>query len=286
MKCIYTLFITLVTLPLIAQTNTEIHLFGLSQKNGQLKLSPSKNISNSKGYNSQPFFMEDNKIIYAGTRDGNTEIIQYEKGDEIVFNKSTKGGEYSPQPIPGSPSISAVRLDPDGYQRLYAYNNKNRTSEEIMKNAVVAYYVWKDATTVVSADIVDEKLHLVIHNTSTQKSVDLGIEVGRSFHKIPSSNLVSFIDKSKTPWEVKSIDTETQEINQITTLPSGIEDINWLDSNTLLATKGNSLYIKQNGKDWELLKRFEDKNLQTLSRIAVSKDRSLLAIVSETMSKK
>lgn len=286
MKFIYTIFITVMTLPLIAQTNTEIHLFGLSQKNGQLKLSPSKNISNSKGYNSQPFFMDDNKIIYAGTRDGNTEIIQYEKGDEIVFNKSTKGGEYSPQPIPGSTSISAVRLDSNGYQRLYTYNNKNRTSEEIMKNAVVAYYVWKDATTIVSADIVDEKLHLVIHNTSTQKSVDLGIEVGRSFHKIPSSNLVSFIDKSKTPWEVKSIDTESLEISPITTLPIGIEDINWLNSTTLLATKGNSLYLKQNGRDWEILKRFEDKNLQTLSRIAVSKDGSLIAIVSETMGKK
>lgn len=108
-----------VTTLLSAQTNTEIYLFDLNSKEDVLLLSNPRNISNNQGYDSQPFFFANDNLIYAGTRDGNTEIIAYTKGDSHQFNHPTAGGEYSPQYISGKQAVSAIRLDPDGLQRLY-----------------------------------------------------------------------------------------------------------------------------------------------------------------------
>lgn len=283
MNLLKSLLLLCVAGTITAQTNTEIHLFDLSKDGDKRVLSNGKNISNAEGYDSQPYFLSNNALIYAGTRDGNTEILQYTNGKEQVFNTTTEGGEYSPQPIPGGRAISAVRLDPDGHQRLYSYTARGKESTALVKDAVVAYYAWHDDITIVAADIVDNDLHLVIHDISQDKSNDLGISVGRSFHNIPNTELISFVDKTEDVWVVKSINPKTLEIKEITPLIPGleIEDIAWLPDGSLLATMEDTIIIKRKDSNWAVFHLFDDDNLKNLSRIAVSPDGSQLAIVSE-----
>lgn len=66
------------------------------------------------------------------------------------------------------------------------------------------------------------------------------------------------------------------------TLPE-VEDMCWLINGTILMAKGNTLYKldPKKGKDWSVLKSFDDPNLQNISRIAVNETGTLLSLVSE-----
>jgi len=274
------LAITLASFAAIAQPNTEVYLFDISEDENE-RLINKRNVSENDDYDSQPYFLAKDVLLYAGTVNGNTEIVQYGRGTKKVFNAPTAGGEYSPQAIPGGRSISAVRLDTTGLQRLYEYKPRKDESNVIVPEAVVAYYVWADETTIVAADIVDDELHLVIHNIATGESDDLEISVGRSFHKIPDSDLISFVDKSEPQWKVKSIHPQTKEIKTIITLPPDIEDICWLPNGTLLIAVKNSIWGLSKNDKWKPYHSFLHEDLQRISRIAASPDGSQLAVVSE-----
>jgi len=127
------------------QQNTEVFLFDLNIANGKFELSNVKNISNNEGYDNQPSFLDDNTILYAGNRNGQTDIVKYNINyDTKIFINYTDGGEFTPLKIPNKNEVSAVRLDKDGKQRLYKYNPRNGQSTEVIKDLVVAYYTWFD----------------------------------------------------------------------------------------------------------------------------------------------
>ncbi len=261
--------------------NTEIFLFDIVEENGTRSFENEQNISKSPDYDSQPSFLAKDVLIYAGTRNGQTEILQYTRGAVRQLNYTTDGGEYSPQFIPGQRGISAVRLDPDGLQRLYKYLPRNKKTPLLIDDAVVAYYTWFDKNIIVSADIVENELHLSIHNLKAEESEDLQLNVGRSFHKIPQTQLVSFIDKSSDISVIKSINPLTREITEITPLLKGMEDIAWLNDGSILATLGPDVYIKKKDKDWQIIYSFDKTVSTSLSRIAVSPDDSQVAIVAQ-----
>ena len=102
---------------LFCQTNTEIHVFDILLDDENYLLKNGKNISNNEGYDSQPYFYDLEKILYASNRNGNTEIvltnINSAPKTANIRSSTPNGGEYSPQKIPNSSHFSAVRLDND-----------------------------------------------------------------------------------------------------------------------------------------------------------------------------
>ena len=145
-KLLLLLFIPTIT---FSQVNTEIHLFDLSQKNDKWLISNGKNISNNQGYDSQPHFYNDTSILFASTRNNQTDILKYhiDTKESTFISNTPKGGEYSPQKISKSKNISAVRLDDDGLQRFYKYDIKTGKPTELIKDLVVAYPLWFDKNT-------------------------------------------------------------------------------------------------------------------------------------------
>jgi hypothetical protein len=102
-------------------------------------------------------------------------------------------------------------------------------------------------------------------------------------HKIPNTNLMSFISKeNKEYWLVKSLNPKTKEIKTITSVGLS-EDITWLPNGLLLISKGNSIYKFDPKKDKNpsIFFRFTDKNINNISRIAVNSDGTKLALVAE-----
>ena len=89
-----------------------------------------ENISQNQDYDSQPFFIDNEQIVYARTYDVQTDIVKYHLKEKSLINLSetTIGGEYSPQLIPNTTNYSAVRLDTTGLQRIYKYNTFTKTN--------------------------------------------------------------------------------------------------------------------------------------------------------------
>jgi len=263
-------------IPVLAfsQSNTEIFLGDITTENSKIKLSNVKNISNNEGYDNQPSFLDERYIVFASTRAGQTDITKYDtRYNGKIWINFTDGSEYSPLRIPNQQEFSAVRLDKDGKQRLYAYNLSNGESNVLIKDLVVAYYTWADEETVVSAVIEDEKLNLYVTNIISGISTKYASNVGRSFHKIPNSDLVSFISKTNAnQWQIKSLNPKTGKIRLIANTLKNVEDICWLDSKTLLLGKDSILYKLrlQRDNNWKKIADLSTNGITKITRLATN----------------
>ena len=267
-----------------AQPNTEIVLFDINSKNGSYELSNFKNISNNEGYDNQPSFLDSNTILYAGTRNGQTDIVKYNINyDSKIFINHTEGGEYSPLKIPNKNEVSAVRLDPDGKQRLYTYSLRNGESSELVQDLVFAYYTWHDENTIVGAVIEEDALNLYAVNLKEGWSRKYVTNVGRSFHKIPNSNLVSFISKENNVWQIKSLNPNSGATRLIANTMEDVEDICWLNNRTILSGKQSVLYKLTLRQDinWKKVVDLNSKGISKITRLATNPEATMLLIAGD-----
>ncbi|MGV6831591.1 MAG: nuclear transport factor 2 family protein [bacterium] len=267
-----------------SQPNTDIFIFNLKIENSSLSFVDGKNISNNDGYDNQPSFINDNQYLFASTRNGQTDIALFnEKYETKSWLNFTEGGEYTPLKIPNQRMVSAVRLDPDGKQRLYQYNMSNGESSELIKDLVVAYYTWYNENIIVSAVIEDEGLNLYTTNLSEGWNRKYDTNVGRSFHKIPNSNLVSYISKTEDNWTINSLNPLTGEVNVITKTLEGVEDMCWLNNGSILMGKDAKIYMLNPSKesDWKEIASLEAYGIKSITRIASNAISSKLLLAAE-----
>ena len=281
MKHLTHLFCLVFVLVGFGQNPSEIYLYNISANTQSLTINNPKNISKSKGYNSQPSFLDDRYIVFSSERKGQTDIAKYDTryGSKLWVN-FTEGSEYTPLKIPNKNAVSAVRLDKDGKQLLYSYNLRNGDSKVLIDNLKVAYYTWYDKNTIVSAVIEEDGLNLYTTFVSEGKNRKYATKVGRSFHKIPNSNLVSFISKeNEKQWQIKSLNPSTGTIKTIANTIENVEDICWLNGNTIISSKGNAIYklTLKKDNDWQKVTTIE--NATGISRLLASEDASKLLVV-------
>ncbi|MHA7057638.1 TolB family protein [Aquimarina sp. M1] len=272
-----------------AQPETEVYLFDLSKSANLFQLSNQRNISNNPGYDNQPSFYNDNIVLFAATRNGLTDIAKYNIRDQKVdwISNTLQGSEYSPSKIPNQKAVSAIRLDTTGKQLLYRYDYNTGKSKVLFEDLVIGYHTWFTKDILVSSVLEDGGLSLVVSNLNDQSNYTFQKKVGRSLHKIPNSQLISYISKEKDQWEIKSLDPITREtITIINTIPQA-EDMCWLINGTILMPKDNIIYKfhPKTDTEWSVFYTFNDKNIQKITRITTNAIGSLLALVTETPNK-
>lgn len=287
MKNCLALISLLVPLINFSQPNTEVFLFDLNQENGTFQLSNFKNISNNEGYDNQPSFLDNNTMLYVGTRNGQTDIVKYTVSiGEMTWICETESSEYSPLKIPNQEAVSAIRLDKDGAQILRKYDLKNGKSEVLVDDLVIGYQVWNNDHILISSVLENNGLSLYLTDFKTKENHKIEANVGRSLHNIPNINTVSYISKEKDSiWDIKSIDPISGTTKHIVkTLPK-TEDMCWLSSNTILMGNGEKLYklqIEEN-QDWVEVASLSSYGVFNITRLALSRDGTKLAIVGEKL---
>lgn len=268
-----------------AQPNTDVFLFDLNTDNGVFQVSNFQNISNNDGYDNQPSFLDNETILYAGTRNGQTDIVKHDLSTgSKTWVCSTEGGEYSPLKIPYQNAISAIRLDPDGKQRLYRYDLKSSTNAVLLDTLVVGYHLWFDQNTIISSVLEADYLSLYSSDLKTGINKKITTHVGRSLHHIPNSNLISFISKNTNGTaEIKSLNPKTGVIKTIAPTLSEVEDMCWLADGCILMAKDDALYKlnPKNTSGWIEIAYLKTYGVKNLSRLAASPDGEKLAIVGE-----
>lgn len=278
----------LLSCSLFAQQETEIYLIDLYRKADSIAVKNVSNISNNPGYDSQPSFLSNEQLIYAGTQNNQTEIMMYDLqfGNKSRVNKATTGGEYSPQKFPSLDQLAAVRLDPDGLQQLYSYkyNDSKALEEKPLITAVsVAYFAFHDNNNIVASILADDKLVLVKANLSTKKIDTITSNVGRSIHKVPGTDNVSYTSVNEDGiHEVYIIDIlGDNESYYVCDLPIGIQDHCWLTDSELLLGSGSKLYTYDlfGNTKWEEIADLSSYKISEINRITVSPDKSKIALV-------
>lgn len=267
-----------------AQPNTDVFLFDLSLKDGQLLLSNFKNVSDNDGYDNQPSFMNQDILFYSGTRNGQTDIVKYDiKTGRMKWISATEGSEYSPLKIPKRNRVSAIRLEKDGTQKLYSYNLKKNVSKPLVDDITIGYHTWFNEKTIVSSVLEDGGISLYITDFNEQKNYKIDTNIGRSLHKIPKSEFVSYISVKNDKWEIRSLNPNTKETELITyTLPNS-KDLCWTINGTILMGRGDVLY-KLNPKTdtgWKKVASLKKYGVKNITRLATSPNGNRIAIVGE-----
>lgn len=284
MKKAFPLLLLLIGYFAIAQENTEVYLMDIASVYSGLEVYNFKNISNNSEYDNQPSFIDNNTVVFAGNNINQTDISVYNISSEekTFFNSPTEGGEYSPMPIPGSENIAAVRLDPDGKQRLYVYDKKDKNTEAI-PNLQVAYYAFKDKNILLASVLSLDGLDLIVANLQTQKVDTLKYNAGRSIHKVPNTKRTmsyTFLNSAGN-YDIYQFDMETLQSFFVAELPIGIQDHIWLSESKLLIGSGNKLFLYDlfgPGK-WKEVANLSEYNITNITRLAVSPNGKKLALV-------
>ncbi|WP_350285424.1 nuclear transport factor 2 family protein [uncultured Croceitalea sp.] len=269
-----------------SQSETEVYLFDLETADGKIQLANPKNISNNKGYDNQPSFLDDRTVLFSSTRASQTDVLQFniEDGSSKKWLTDTAtGSEYSPLKIPGKNAISAIRLDLDGLQRLYSYSLKNGKSKVLLEGLKVGYHLWYDKNTIVCTVLKENQMDLVVANLEDGSTHTMQKNVGRSLHKIPNSNLVSYISKEDERWQIKSLDPLSGSTQKIFNTYGNTEDMCWLKDGTLLAGADKAIVMVDPDKDewWQQLMFFPQEEIHGISRIAVNSTGTRLVFVAE-----
>jgi len=179
--------------------------------------------------------------------------------------------------------VSSIRLDTTGLQRLYQYDFKSGKDKELVKDLVIGYHTWVDQDMIASAVLADGGLNLVISNLKNKTNDTLQKKIGRSLHKIPNSNRISYISKENEQWEIRSIDPITGANTKIISTIPRTEDMCWLLNGTILMPKDNIIYKfnPETDQNWSVFTSFDDPNLWNITRISTNAISSQLALVSE-----
>jgi hypothetical protein len=285
MKKLLTYILLFISIISYAQPNTDVFLFDLALRDGQLELSNFKNVSDNEGYDNQPSFMNQDVLFYSRTRNGQTDIVKYDlETGRMKWISATEGSEYSPLKIPKRNRVSAIRLEKDGTQKLYSYNLKKNVSKPLVDDIIIGYYNWYDDKTIISSVLEDNGLSLFITNIDEPKNYKVDTNIGRSLHNIPKRNLVSYISKKNEKWEIRSLNPETVETKFIANTLLNSEDICWTINGTILMGRGDVLYKlnPETDKSWKKVASLKKYGIKNITRLATSPNGNRIAIVGET----
>ena len=130
--------------------------------------------------------------------------------------------------------FSAIRLDLDGLQRLYAYDLKTGEPKILLDDLKVGYHVWYNGYIIVCTVLVEDRMDLVVSNLKDGSNRTFQKNVGRSLLKIPNTELISYISKENGRLEIKSLDPVSGATKKITDAYKRSEDICWLDDGSIL----------------------------------------------------
>ncbi|MEM9897250.1 MAG: steroid delta-isomerase, partial [Bacteroidota bacterium] len=259
---------------------TDIFLFELEITDDSIILNEPTNISANEGYDNQPSFTRDSQsVLYARTINDQTDIANYSiaSGKTKLVSNTTFGSEYSPLQMPKSSSISSIRLDTSGLQRLYQYSQVGE-HEILVEDFKIGYHVWINQNRL-AAFVLGDPPTLQVFDLENRSNETIATNIGRALHYTPGSNSISFVDKSALPWKIMLHDLATNSKRYLTNSLENTEDFCWLDSKQLLMGQDSILWIWEESDGWKKVADLSHFGINNITRLAVSPNQKFLALV-------
>ena len=300
MKTSIIIFLTIFSWSLAAQAppNTNIYLFDLvDTDSNDYKLAKPTFLTkfNSSGYNNQPFFVENDKIMLTVQVPGEkqTDIYQLNLTEKRKTRfTGTYESEYSAGLMPSFNSktldfkISCVRVATDEQKTQYLWQyplDRSNGGSAILEDLTgVGYYAWSTKNKV-ALFIVGEPHTLVAADINTKDQVTITSNIGRCLRRFPNGD-IAFVHKiDEKTWLLKRLNMSTYQPELVTAMLDGVEDFELLNDGTILMAKNSKIYKFNRQKDisWIEIADLSLYGLRNISRMAVNKSGNKLALVNE-----
>ncbi|HSL22033.1 MAG TPA: hypothetical protein VK886_10895 [Vicinamibacterales bacterium] len=270
----------------------EVYLARLEPStDGNIRVESPENISNSPGYDNQPFFTPDGAaVLFTSNRDGKqTDIYRYDLAPKAIARlTNTPESEYSPVVTLAADRFSTIRVEADGTQRLWEFRRVADLAyvpELVLKDVKpVGYHAWADRDTLVLF-VLGEPATLRVADVKTGRAEVVATRPGRCLARMPGGN-ISFVQKgaAKEPWRIVELDPRARRQTPLVETLDGREDYAWLPDGRLLMASGSKLFLWDRNDRVPVWKEVADlarSGLANITRLAVSPDGKRLAFVSD-----
>ncbi|GAB4029664.1 hypothetical protein GCM10028774_02100 [Spirosoma jeollabukense] len=268
--------------------DADIFLVDLTLTSQPAQVGNPVNITQRKGYDNQPSFTPDGKsILYTAMQDdGQTDIYRYDLQQKTSSPLTrTAESEYSATVTPDKAYFSVIRVEKDKTQRLWKFPISGTGEPTLVLEKVkpVGYHCWLTpdwlALFVLGAPNSLQLAHVGAGDTTRIES-----SIGRSLHKIPGKNALSFVHKrTATEWDIKQLDLKSNQLTTIAPTLAGSEDFVWTPDGTLLMCQGTALYQLKPGATpaWTKLADFSSLGIKQLNRLDIDAAGKKLALVGQ-----
>lgn len=264
---------------------TDIWLGLLVRSGDGLVLQNLSNATDREGYDNQPSFAHDGSAIYyvSAVDSTQTEVFRYMIESGAIERVTTTEGvsEFSPTMIPGQNAFSAIH-EIRGKQYLWRYGLEGGEIGAIFSTAEpVGYHAWADEYTV-AMFILGSPATLQVGNALTGDIRVVAERPGRSIHRIPDSNEISFVRKvSEDEWWIERLNPQTGDTERLTRTVQGAEDYAWTPEGEIFMGKGSVLHKWTANTGWTEFHDLAGVGIESVTRLAVSPDGMMIAIVAD-----
>ena len=285
-----------------APPDTEIFLASLTIRGSQLDVGKPLNISNNAGYDNQPSFTPDGgAILFTSVRGGRkpdpknsaatgSDIYRYDvRTQQIAQLTDTPESEYSPTVTPDGRSISAIRVEADGTQRLWRFDIAGKNPEVLLPDVKpVGYHAWADSTTL-ALFVLGKPATLQLADTRTGKTEVKATGIGRSLQRIPGGG-ISFVSRESAGESqpevltIRELNPGTGETRTLVRAPSGATEVDtaWTPDGMLLVSAQGKLFSWRRGEsDLTPAADLAQIGLKGVTRLAVAPKGERIAIVAQ-----
>ncbi|HVL67603.1 MAG TPA: hypothetical protein VM364_10105 [Vicinamibacterales bacterium] len=277
-----------------APPGSEVYVAAFSPDGSGITVGTPENVSNSPGYDNQPFFSPDGASLYFTSGRGGTagatqtDIYRYDLAARRLSQvTSTPESEYSPTVTPDGRHLSVIRVEADQTQRLWQFTLDGKSPSLVLTDIKpVGYHAWLDASTL-ALFVLGQPPTLQIADTRTGKAEIVATNIGQSVQRIPGGG-VSFVQQAgQGPERTFTITKVAMEGGKAVTKPliaavPGAAQVHvaWTPDGTLLMAHDGALHAWRDGDTtWRKVADLKALGLEGVTRLAVSPRGDRIAIV-------
>ena len=272
--------------PRPAPPQPDVYLASLKLDAGKVTVGAPLNITDRPGYDNQPSFATDGSSVFftSAREDAQADIYRYDiaaKGTARV-TASAPESEYSATQFDGGRAISVIRVERDSTQRLWKIPLNGGAPSVILERVKpVGYHAWANDHTL-ALFVLGSPNTLQLADTRTGKADTITTNIGRSLHRIPRTDRVSFVHKtSPTEWWIESLDPASRKTARLIKLPEGVEDYAWISDGSIVCGDGSRL-LRWSGKTedgWREIADLSTAGVKGITRLAISPRADRIAFV-------
>ena len=267
---------------------TDIWAFRISGDNPSIDLTSAVRVTRRPGYDNQPHFPPGERLILFTAIDsvGQADIWSHElsSGQEQNITRSAPESEYSATVMPSFARFSVIRVEADSTQRLWSFESGGTNPEVVLKDIQpVGYHAWIDDDRL-ALFILGNPATLQIASVAEGTTQVVARDIGRSLHKIPGRETVSFVQWTEpgNGW-IHEYDPATGETRELAPLLEGNEFYAWTPGGILVMARGSKLFswMPDESEAWEEIADLESAGILGITRISVSPAGRWIAVVGE-----
>ncbi len=277
---------------LLAQVpqGTDVYVASCAINENKFSLQSPVNITNREGYDNQPHFSIDGKLLYyvAIKDDGQSDVYTYDfKTQKSLQLTKTVESEYSPKISLAENAITVVRVETDSTQLLWNYA-LNGTNPEVICTQVdsVGYYTHVNQNEMAFFKVTAVSSLWLLNKKDCKESL-LASNVGRSIQALNDGQVyfTQMIDSVR--WIVK-MNLKNRQLEKVVKMVEEGEDFALLGNDYFCMSAKSKLYTfkKENNQTWVEIADFSSFGLNNLKRIAFNKNLTKLAFVNDAAAKK